>query len=198
MPAVRARLISILARRTRTSEPADGWFTLQTEAGEGVVSEAVTIAALRGEAVHRGAEHGAGSSAGRSQSVRGHGGKQTIFFAIMPGRRWLSAVSAVIGALAATAILSVSSHSTNDRTLIAAQRAEIAQLSAQRDRALVSARQAQSGQAAWRAQAMRWKSRALARTPASGRRRSTRGRRQTRRSTRATVRRSTRPTLPRG
>jgi hypothetical protein len=90
-------------------------------------------------------------------------------------RRLLTAI-AVTAALAAGATLPApGSHNSGHTALIAAQRAKIAQLAAQRDQALAATEQALSSQAAWHAQAIRWRSRALGnrRRP---RRRSARGR----------------------
>jgi hypothetical protein len=73
------------------------------------------------------------------------------------------AAVAVTGALAAAVTgASSASHSAGDNAIILAQRAKIAQLSDQRDHALAAAQQAESGQAAGRAQAIRWRSRGLA------------------------------------
>jgi hypothetical protein len=51
MRAVRTRLTSLLNRRASATEPADGWFTLQTEPGEG--EHTVAVAKLRDEAISR-------------------------------------------------------------------------------------------------------------------------------------------------
>lgn len=199
MPALRMQLTSRLVRRARPSEPADGWFTLQTEPGDTTHPESVAIASLRSEAVDQEPEHASGSLAVRSGRNERYRGQHRMLHALKSGRPWLLAAIAVIGALGATAILVVSSQGTGDRTVIVAQRARIAQLAGQRDQAVITARQAQSGQAAWRVQAARWRSRALARTSGSGRRRSTPGRRRARRAGRRKMRGSTTTrTLARG
>jgi hypothetical protein len=164
--ALRRRLTSLLSRRACASEPADGWFTLQSEPGDLVVSEPVTIAGLRSGATNQSLERASASSAVRSQSTERDQRDHTTVHAITSGHRWVFAAVAVIGVMALTAILAASSQGTNDQSLIVAQRTQLAQLAAQRDQALVTARQAQSGQAAWRAQAFRWRTRALARSTA--------------------------------
>jgi hypothetical protein len=194
IPAVRTQLTSLLGRRTRPSEPAEGWFTLQTEPGDATHGETVTVAVLAGGAGDRAPQHASGVG---SQNNGPHGRTYTIFHAITLRQRWLIAAIAVIGAMAVAAVVAVSSQGTDDRALIVAQRARITELAAQRNQALVSAREAQSGQGAWRAQAMQWRSRALARTSGSGKRRSINGRRRARRAGRRKVRGSTGRTKPR-
>ena len=51
MRALRARLTSLLNRWAYASEPADGWFTLQAEPGEG--EHTVAVANLRDVTVSR-------------------------------------------------------------------------------------------------------------------------------------------------
>ena len=51
MRALRTRLTSVLNRRAYASEPADGWFTLQTEPGDG--EDTVAVAKLRDVTVSR-------------------------------------------------------------------------------------------------------------------------------------------------
>jgi hypothetical protein len=97
-----------------------------------------------------------------------------MFSAVLVRRRWPLAAIAVTGALAATAGGALDSHNPEHSALIAAQRAKIAQLAIQRDEALAAAQQAQSRQAASRAQAIRWRTRALAKRRVQ-RRRSRRG-----------------------
>lgn len=94
--------------------------------------------------------------------------------------RWPLTAIAVTSALAATATGALDSHNAEHTALIAAQRAKIAQLAIQRDEALAAAQQAQSSQAASRAQAIRWRTRALAKRRRQ-RRRSTRGARAAKR-----------------
>jgi hypothetical protein len=166
MPALRMQLTSPLSRRRRTSEPADGWFTLQAEPGERAAGEPVTITGTRTAPVNQSRE-GRGSSAVASRRNESRAPGQATFRVIKPGQRWLlGATTAVIGALAVAAIVNVSAAGTADRSLIVAQRTQLAQLAAQRNQALVTAREAQRGQAAWRAQAFRWRTRALARSAA--------------------------------
>jgi hypothetical protein len=150
IPAVRAQLTSLFARGARTSEPADGWFTLQPEPGHREASEPVTITELRGEAVDQSPERARASSAVRIQGTERDKRDHTIVHAITPVRRWLFAAIALMGA---TGRRSDRRRQLPGHERSTADRRPATQLAAQRDQALVTARQAQSGEAAWRTQA---------------------------------------------
>jgi hypothetical protein len=156
------QLLSRLGLGRRLEEPEDGWFTLQGESSEDAASGPAAPTRLR--------DQGADRVETPARAV----------WTIRRARRGLSVLGAVAvtGALAAAVTgASSASHSAGDNAIILAQRAKIAQLSDQRNHALAAAQQAQSGQAAWRAQAIRWRSRAIAnrrrlrRRPARGRQR---------------------------
>jgi hypothetical protein len=179
------RLVSII--RTLTSwchlrrgpaEPADGWFTLQSEPGEGSDREPAAPAKLRDPRAHRGNDTGALPTVRSPRSVR-HGHAWRCVSIVAKNRRMVAAI-AVTGALAVGATLAaLDSHNTGGSALLVAQRAKVAQLAAQREQALAAAQHAQTSQAAWRARAIRWRSRALRDRRRPGRR-SARGRQRSR------------------
>jgi hypothetical protein len=179
-------LKSWLHLRRCPNEPAEGWFTLQSEPGESLAPEPAAPAKLRNEESGREQKHARALSAIRSWRTARHGRIRRGLSVLVATKGRLLAAIAVTGALTAGATAAaLGSHNIGHSALIAAQRAEIAQLAAQRDQALAAAQRGQTSQVAWRAQAIRWRSRALAnrrrprRRPARRRQRLRRGRRRT-------------------
>jgi hypothetical protein len=143
--SIRPNPVSPIARQIRSLfghsnsmvEPEEGWFVLEPEPANGNRPRRRVSAPNADPASQRDPTH----------------------------RPWLRRVRITIGViatLAATALLTGALDSGGSHAnLLAYQRAEIAALARQRNRALLAVRAAQAGEAAWHAQAIRLRSRAL-------------------------------------
>lgn len=162
----------IMARITRAgspTEPDEGWFTFQVEPADRHVNEPTGLAQLAG---NRGDSGYAPVALAHATQTR----KGRLRLVVLG-----TAVLVTLALISTVAVIATTTGggrtNAGSRNLVAQRSATVVRLTVERDQALVALRQAQTGQAAWRAQALRWRSRVLARRRAA-RRRARNGRRQ--------------------
>jgi hypothetical protein len=148
------------SERAATHDTPDAWFTLQSETGQDSASRPLTPPGARLETVK---SDPASETAGvQANHANPHPAATPVRWLRSRWRAGLVTIAA-IAIVATTAVLLQARHPGHGRRLLAAQRAELSRLIDQRNQALTAAGQAQQREAAWRAQATRWRSRALTR-----------------------------------
>lgn len=145
-------------RRAQAQDASTEWFTLQAENDDGstrrVLASTVKVADAGQPGCGRAQTTEGNSESKLSRIMRGLGTRRLALTAM---------VAALIAALAVAVIAVQGRHPDHQRQALTVQQAEISRLTAERDQALTAVRQARTGEMVYRAQAARWRSRALAR-----------------------------------